>query len=169
MKTLLLIAVSVLMFLTAHTQKVGYVELQQIMEDMPEYAQANEEIKRQSDLWKADIDRKFREVEDLYNQYMETEGGMTEEMRRQKQQEIYDAERSAKEMKDQKFGPEGELYQLQQKKFQPLTDRIHETIKKMALEQGYDFVFDKSSTTPWLYTNPEHNLTIAVRKMLGLE
>lgn len=168
-KSILFLIAAALLAAPAMSQKIAYVESQSILEAMPEYQKANQEIEQKAAQWEEEVKAKFNEVETLYQNYMDSERMLSEEMRQQKQEEIFEAERKAQEFKEKKFGIEGELFQLREEKIKPLQEKIYQAAEDIAKANGYDFIFDKGPDVPWIYTNPEHNLTDELMEDIGLE
>jgi Outer membrane protein (OmpH-like). len=52
-------------------QKVGYVDTQALLERMPEYKAAEQEIERLTQQWQKEIDDIYARVEQLFQQYRE--------------------------------------------------------------------------------------------------
>lgn len=164
----IILGLLVLTFNAAIAQNIAYIETNKIIDKMPDYEQATKEIDSLADAWKIDVDSKFTYVEDLYQEYVKAEALLSEDVKREKQEEIFEAERIAKEFREQKFGREGDLSKLEESKLQPLRDKILETATKIGKEKNYDYIFEKASESNWIYTNPEHDLTEAVIAELGL-
>lgn len=164
MKSTKVIVATFLILITSAlaAQKIAYLESQKILEQMPEYKKAMQEIDVQKQQWEKEMQTKFNQVEVLYQNYVDYEATFSEQTRKQKQEEIFDAEKKAKEFKEEKFGFEGDLYQLQESKLKPLQIKLNEAAKSVAEENGYDFVFDKGPDMPWIYMSPEHDITSAV-------
>ena len=167
MKNVLLVLM-LIGFQMGFAQKIAYIEVDKILDKMPAFEQANNEIDAQIKLWDDEIDKKFDKIEELYQAYVVNESQMTDEQKKQKQDEIFDAEKQANELKDSKFGNEGELMQLQEQKLKPIYDQIYNKTEEIAAEKGYDYVFEKSAESSWIYTNPALNLTEEVIKALNL-
>lgn len=72
-----------------------------------------------------------------------------------------------KEYQKAKFGYEGELFKKRQELVKPIQDKVYEAIEKYAKERGYDFIFDKSSSTTILFANPENDKSDEIIKRLG--
>ncbi len=155
-------------FQFAVAQKVAYIEVDKILEKMPAYEQANEAIDAQVKKWDAEMDNKFQSIESMYQEYVQNQAYLTDEVKQQKQEAIIQAENKANEFKEEKYGQEGELNKLQEEKLKPLYDLIYEAAEATARENGYDYLFDKSSETNWIYTNTAHNLTDKVIQKLEL-
>jgi outer membrane protein len=149
-------------------QNVAYIESSKILDKMPEYKEATDELEAQVNKWESELDVKFESIESMYNDYVKTERMMSEEIKKQKQEAIFEAERLANEYKESKFGQDGELFTLQESKLKPSYDKINAASEQVAMENGYDYVFDKSIESNWIYTNPKLDLTEKVLANLKL-
>ena len=167
MKTIVL-GILVLAFQIGIAQNIAYIETERIIEKMPAYQQASDEIEAQIKLWEGEVEAKFKKVEDLYQDYVKNETLFPDDIKQEKQEEIIDSEKQAKEFRDQKFGQDGELQLLQESKLASLQDTILNTAQRIGIEKNYDYIFEKSPETNWIYTNPKHDLTELVIAELGL-
>ncbi len=159
----------VLAFQTGFAQKIAYIEMDDILDKMPEFQKANEEIEKQAEQWQSEIDAKFDAIESMYQEYVKNESTLSDVAKQQKQQAIFDAEKEANDLKEQKFGREGEITTLQEEKFKPIYDLIFASAEKIAKDRQYDYVFDKSQQQSWVYTNPDMDITEDVINDLGLQ
>ena len=166
-KVILGIFISVFAWQFAASQKLAYFESAVILEEMPAFIKANSEMDTLAKQWNTEIDNKFKYVDQLYKDYVKNESGLSPESRKQKQEEIFRAEKQAKDYKDQKFGMDGEMYKLQEEKIHPLQDSIFDAAKAIAEEMNYDYVFDLSLESNWVYLNEDYNITELVKVKLG--
>ena len=164
-----LIALLILAFNTGIAQRMAYIEIEKIISLMPEYKRANEIIEAQVKQWETDVEAKFEDVENLYQEYVKSEMMFSDDVKLKKQEEIVGAERLAKEFREQKFGREGELTKLKEQHINPLQDNIFKAAEKVATANNYDYVFDKAAESNWIYVKPEHNITEKVMAELGLK
>jgi outer membrane protein len=162
--TLLLVFV----FYCGFSQRIAYVEIHKIIDKMPEYQAANDSIDSQIRIWESEVELKFEEVENLYQEYVKNEMMYPEDKKIEKQNEIVEAEKAAKQFREKIFGTKGELDKLQEQKIKPLEDKIFQAAEKVGKANNYEYVFDKRPESSWIYTNPEHNLTNRVLTELGL-
>ena len=88
-------------------------------------------------------------------------------MRRKREQEITNKEKEVKEFQKQKFGYEGELFKKKQELIKPIQDKIYNAVKKIATEQAFAVIFDKSSDLVMLYTNPKYDKSDDVLEAMG--
>lgn len=164
----LIIALSLLSVSTAFAQRVGYVDTQYVLERMDEYTAAQDEIERISEKWQKELEDKYRAIEQMYSEYQAGEVLMPEDMKQEKQEAIFQAEREAKEYREQKFGYEGELFALQESKVQPIQDKVFRAVETVAKQKRYDFIFDKAGEVTWLYTNALYDISELVMEELGM-
>ncbi|MEO0896141.1 MAG: OmpH family outer membrane protein [Bacteroidota bacterium] len=155
--------------LFAQAQKIGYVDTNLILEKIDEYSRAQQEIDRISKQWQDELEKKYSAIEDLYANYQAQEVLLSEDVKRQRQEEIFQTEREAKEFREKKFGYEGELFQLQEARVKPIQDKVFKAVEKIADRKRYAFVFDKSGEVTWLFTNAQYDLTDEVLEEMGVK
>lgn len=149
-------------------QRFVYVDSDYILGSIPEYKQAQKQLDDISATWRAEIDKRYKEIDELYRAYQAEQVILPDATKQQKQKEIEDKEKAVKEYQKEKFGFEGELFKKKQELIKPLQDKIYNEIQKMATEKSYDFVFDKaSSSTTMLYTNNKYDKSDDIIAALG--
>ena len=152
-----------------YSQKVGYVDTEYILRNIPEYEEAQKELDKLSIEWQKQLERRYAEIDKLYKNYQAEQILLTDEMKTKREEEILKKEKEAKEYQKQKFGVDGELFQKRQELVKPIQDKIYNAISEEANIGGLDIIFDKSSGLTMLYTNPKLNKSDAVLKKLGYE
>ena len=168
MKKLMLIAVLVFMVAgEVFAQKLAYVDTEYILKNIPEYKDAQKKLDDIAASWQKDIDTKYAEIDKLYKSYQAEQVLLTEEMKQQRQKEIQDKEKAAKELQKQKFGYQGELFVKRQELIQPIQDNVYDAVQKIATTKAYDFVLDKSSGSVVLFANTKVNISDQVLQALG--
>jgi len=148
-------------------QKVGFVDTDYILKSIPEYTDAQKRLDEIAAGWQKDIDSKYGEIDKLYKSYQAEQVLLTDEMKQQRQKDIEEKEKAAKDLQKQKFGYQGELFQKRQELIQPVQDKVYDAIQKIATSKAYDFVLDKSSGSVVLYANSKNNISDEVLKALG--
>lgn len=149
-------------------QKFGYVDTQYILNKMPEYKTAQQEIQKVSLAWQDEIKDMQKEVEALYSVLKTEEVLLTEAMKQERLAEIKQREKGLKEFQTKVFGFEG-LFILKQKELlQPVQEKVFAAVEKVAVKQKLQVVFDKSGEVVMIYTNPVHDYTDYVLEELGL-
>lgn len=150
-------------------QKLGYVDTKFILEQMEDYQSVQTEINALSQKWQKELEEMYAAIEKMYDDYRAEEVLLTEDVRKQRQEDIFEQERKAKEYKKQKFGYDGELYKVQDDKVKPIQDKVFEAVETVAKERKLDLIFDKSANAGLLYTNAAFDRTDDVMVKLGIK
>jgi len=103
----------------------------------------------------------------MYNNYQSERVLLTEEMRRQRENEIIALEQEVKELQTSYFGQEGELFQKSNELVQPIQDDIYEAIRELAAEEGLAAIFDTASGPVMIYFNPRYDMSDEILQRLG--
>lgn len=167
MKKVMLMFALVIMTGTMFAQKFAYVDTEYILDNMPEYKEAQEKLNEVSDQWKAEIENDYKSIDEKYKRYQAEQVLLTDEMRRQREDEIMQMERNVKDKQKAKFGFEGELHNRREALIQPIQDRVYDAIQEMAKQRGLDFVFDKAGGAIMLFSNPQFDKSDDVLGLLG--
>lgn len=153
---------------TRGQQKIGYVDTEYVLSNMPEYATVQEKLDKLEQQWRTEIEKKQKEVKTLEQEFAARELLYTEEERKQKKQAIEKAQRGVEQLRQKYFGPEGELYSRQKALMRPIQERILKATENVATADGYDYVVDKKGETLFLYAKEEHDLSDRVLRELGI-
>jgi len=165
----LIMALSLLVasaFMT-QAQKYAFVDTEYIMENIPEYAAAQDKLNDLSVEWQKEIEEKFAEIDKLYKSYQSESVLLPEDMKRKREEEIIQKEREAKELQKKRFGQEGDLFRKRQELVKPIQDKVYNAIEEIANTKGYAFVFDKAGNMTMLYASPRFDLSDEVLRKIG--
>jgi outer membrane protein len=166
-KLLLSLAIVFLSMTVVSAQKFAYVDTQYILENLPEYKSAQQQLDRISIQWQKEIEAKFAEIDKMYTDFQAESILLTDDMKRKREEEIIDKEKEAKELQKQRFGKGGDLLKKRQDLIKPVQDKIYNAIKEIATSKNYAVVFDKSSDLTMLFTNPKYDISDQVLESLG--
>lgn len=166
-KIILSITAILLMGLTVNAQKFAFVDTEYILDRIPSYKAAQDQIDELSEDFEEEIEAKYEEVEKLYKSFQNEKVLLTEEQQVQKENEIIEREKEIKALQQKYFGPEGELFQKRQELIKPIQDEVYKAVKEMALEGGYAVIFDTASGAGILYENARYNKSDDVLEKLG--
>jgi len=148
--------------------KFAFVDTKYILENMPEYAQAQNELNSASADWQKEIEERYASIERLYKAYQAEAVLLTEEMRLKREEEIVRKETEAKALQKQRFGVEGDLFKKRQELIQPVQEKIFVAIREYANENGYEAIFDKSGEAAALYANPKYDKSDKILRKMGI-
>lgn len=153
----------------AQNQKTGFIDSDYILSKMPDYNGVEQRLSTIVQGWTTEIDAMEKEINELKLDLQAKEILYTEQVRKDKQDEI-DRKISDKDRFVQsKYGPDGEYYKTQETLLEPIQQKIMLAVRTVAERGNYDFVFDRSGDFLFLYTKPQWNLSNDVLKELGIE
>lgn len=153
----------------AFAQRFAYVDSDFILKHMPEYASAQKQIEALSVQWQKEVDQRFQEIDRLYKAYQADQVLMTADMKKRREAEIADKEKTAKDFQREKFGPDGELAKKSNAIIKPVQDKMAKAIQAVAENDNLDMIFDKNSEVIMLYANPRYDKSNDVLAKLGLK
>lgn len=163
----LLLLVLMMFSAPSQAQKYAYVNTQYILDNIPDYKTAMQNLDNLSVQWQKEIEDKYAIIDKLYKAYQAEQVLLTEEMKKRRQEEINQKEKDVKDLQKQRFGYDGDLFKKKQELVKPIQDKIYNAVKKMASDQGFAVIFDKSSDLIMLYTNPKYDKSDDILLSMG--
>ena len=167
MKKIILLFICLLGMLTTHAQKFAFIDMEYIMENIPAYQKANEELNLLSQQYQKAIEAKAKEAETLYIAYQKSAGSLNASQRNQKEEAIVAKEKEVAELRKKYFGPEGEMAQKQETLITPIQDKVYEAVKRISQQKGYDAVIDRASATSIIFASPRIDISNDILSILG--
>jgi outer membrane protein len=152
----------------AFAQKFAVVDTKYILDNIPEFTEAQKQIDDLAIQWQKEIEAKYAEIDRLYKQYQSEQVLLTEDMRRKREDEIIQKEKEVKEFQKSKFGPDGELAKKSEELIKPIQDKVYNAIKEYAELGNYAVIFDKSLNSNILYTNDRYDKSDEILKKLNI-
>lgn len=148
-------------------QKYAFVDTEYILNNIPSYKAAQDQLDQLSEEWEAEIENRYNEIDKMYKDYQSEKVLLTEEMRKKKEDAIIEKEQQVKELQKKYFGPEGALYQKREELVKPIQDEVYIAVKEIATEGSYAVIFDTSSGPSILYSNPRYDKSDEILSKLG--
>ena len=148
-------------------QKIVYVDSEYIMENIPEYGDAQEELNSLSTKWEKEVKALYDKVSEMYSKYQTEMLLLSEDQKRAREQAIIDKEQEAKTLQMQYFGADGQLYQKRTELIQPIQEKVYTAMKELAQSKNYAFIFDLASGTSVLYASDKNDVSDDVLDQLG--
>ena len=168
MKRLILLSICCLAgIFMANAQKFALIDMEYIMENIPAYQQANNELNLISQQYQKAIEAKAKEAEALYTAYQKSASTLNATQRTQKEEAIIAKEKEAAELRKKYFGPEGEMAKKQEALITPIQNEIYEAVKQISIQKGYDAVIDRASATSIVFASPRIDISNEVLAKLG--
>ena len=149
-------------------QRFGYIDTDFILNKMPEYKKAQDEINRLSELWEKEIQNMSKTIEAMYSSLHAEQVLLTDEMRKERMDQIGKKEAELKEYQKKVFGFGGLFFLKKQELIKPIQDKVWDAVDKVAKHNNLAIVFDKSGELVMIYTDPRYDYTDFVLDELGL-
>lgn len=169
MKRILLLLCILIFVGNIKAQKFAYVDSQFILEHIPEYKQAKQELDNISYQWQEEIENAYQDIDKLYRAYQTDKVLLTDKMRQDREDEIIQKEKDVKELQQQRFGIDGDLYKKQEELIRPIQNLIYNTIQEYAEQGRYGVIFDKSSDLLMLYADENLDKSEKILDYLGYD
>ncbi len=148
-------------------QKLGYVDTDYILKNIPEYQDAQTQIDEFSKQYQQEIEEKYAKVDQMYKAYQSDAVLLPEDMKRQREEEIIKAEKEAKDLQKTRFGTEGDLFKKRQELVKPIQEKIFNAIEDIANKKNYAFIFDKASGPVIMYVSSKLDISDEVLEQIG--
>lgn len=151
---------------TARGVKIGYIDMEYILEKVPDYANALNLLEQKAQKWKQEIEVKRNEIDKLKDVLKTERVLLTRELIEEREQEIAFAETELLDYQEKRFGPKGDLIVQKSVLVKPIQDQIFTIIQDVAEQRKYDFIFDKSSDLTMLFAAQRYDISdFVVRKL----
>ncbi len=166
MKTIVTLIILLVIGTAVAQTKVGTVDPELIITKMSELASVQDGIKAYNEELQVELQKKLDAYDVLIKAYQASEAGLSDDVKKTKQQEIIEAEQDI-----QKFQNNGnQLIQIKQDELlKPLYTKIGEALNEIASAEGYTQVLTTGGGTTLAYADPNFDLTVKVMQKLGLK
>ena len=147
-------------------QKIGYIDSKVILENFQDARDAQANLDNLVTKWKSELQILADSLLMIKDDFEKKKLILTENVRKQKEAEIFGLEKRISDFRQEKFGENGEYFRKQNELMKPVQDRIFKAIQDVAREGGYDFVIDRSTQLLLVYMNDKYDLTQKVIRKL---
>jgi len=151
---------------TARGVKIGYIDMEYILEKVPDYAEANNQLEQKAQKWKQEIEVKKAEISKIKESLKTERVLLTKELIEEREEEIAYLEKELLEYQEKRFGPNGDLIIQKSVLIKPIQDQIFTIVQDVAEQRKYDFIFDKSSDLTMLFAAQKYDISDFVVKKL---
>ena len=141
---------------SSFAQQYALIDMEYILNRIPSYENANDQLEALSKEWQSVVDKEVEEVNAMYKKYQADLSFLS-----------VAKENAIQELRNQYFGPEGELFKNQEKLIKPIQDDIYEAVKDISAENGYAVVVDRASATSIIFATPAIDISDEVLLRLG--
>ena len=147
--------------------RVGYMDMNVILENISEYNKANDLLDKNIENWKKEIELKKVQLRQYEEQLNIERILLTPELIKDREVEIQIFASEIISLQEKRFGPKGDMIVQKSKLIQPVQDQVLSVVKQIAEEKKYDFIFDRSSSLTMLYSAKNYDISDLVIKRIN--
>ncbi len=162
----------IVLFLTgAATQaqqpsRVAFVDMDYILQNVPEYQQASTQLDEKVKKWKSEIDAELNKIESMKRNLENERALLTEELIEEREEEIAFEEEKLFNYQQRRFGPNGDLMTQKLQLVKPIQDQVFIAVQEIANKRKYDLIFDKSADVGTLYVSEDLDVSEQVLRII---
>ena len=139
--------------------KIGYIDMEYILQNVPDYAEAKNQLEQKAQKWKQDIETKKVDIAKLKDALKTERALLTKELIDEREEEIKFQEDELLDFQQKKFGPDGDLITQKAVLVKPIQDQVFTAVQDIAEVKKFDFVFDKSSDLTILFAAKRYDIS----------
>ena len=147
--------------------KIGYIDTEYILENLPEYNQISKRLEEKAGDWKKEVEERTRKIDQKKESLNSERILLTSEMIEEIEEEILMDEEELSEYQQKRFGPRGDVIIQKQQLIQPIQDQIFNAIRELAKSRNYDFIFDKSADIVMLYSDKRYDVSDQILRTIS--
>lgn len=146
--------------------KIGYIDMEYILQNVPDYTDAQNQLEQKAQKWKQEIETKKIEINKLKDALKAEKALLTKGLIEERETEIKFLEDEMLEYQQKRFGPNGDLIIQKSTLTKPIQDQVFGAIQDIAEAKKYDFIFDKSSDLTMLFTAKRFDVSDQVLRII---
>ena len=123
-KYILLAAVFMCTVVYVNAQRYAVIDSKYILEKMPEYKESQTKLDQFSVLWQKEIETKQAALDKMYKDYDAEQVMLSDELKKKREDELYNKEKELRDLQKKRFGFEGDLFKKRQELIKPIQDRV---------------------------------------------
>ncbi len=162
----ILSAILILASVSIAQPKIGYVDSDTIMKQLPEAQDTQKKLDAIIKEWQEELSKMESDWKARYDDYEKRKLILSEQKRIEIEKELVQVEDQISRYRQDKFGVQGELFRKQEELMKPIQNRIFNVIQEVAKENEYDFIFDRSGDMIFLFAKEEYDVTKLVLEKL---
>ena len=149
--------------------RLAYIDMDEILENVDEYATASQLLEQNVEEWKKEIEVKKMELKGREEQLQAEKVLLTPELIEDRQTELDIFRKEVVDLQRKFFGPNGQYINQKNKLLKPIQDQVLSIVRQIAQERKYDFVFDRSSDLVMLYSSKNYDISNLVLQRINTQ
>jgi Skp family chaperone for outer membrane proteins len=149
------------------TTRIGYIDMEYILENVSDYKEAKSQLEQKAQKWKQEVEAKKLNINNLKEGLKTEKALLTKELIEERETEIKFLEQEMMDYQQKQFGSDGNLMRQKAALAKPIQDQVFTAVQDIAEAKNYDFVFDKSSDLTMLFSNKRFDISDQVLRILN--
>jgi Skp family chaperone for outer membrane proteins len=133
------------------TVRIGYVDMEYILENVPEYQQASAQLEKKVQQWKKEVETEITRIDKMKQELANEKPLLTPALIEEREDEIRFEEQKILDYQQKRFGPNGDLITQKLQLVKPVQDQVFVAVQEIAKARNYDLIFDRSADVVTLY------------------
>lgn len=149
------------------TTRIGYIDMEYILENVSDYKEAKSQLEQKAQKWKQEVEAKKLNINTLKESLKTEKALLTKELIEERETEIKFQEQEMMDYQQKQFGSDGNLMRQKAALAKPIQDQVFTAVQDIAEAKNYDFIFDKSSDLTMLFSNKRFDISDQVLRVLN--
>ena len=149
------------------TTRIGYIDMEYILENVSDYKEAKAQLELKAQKWKQEIEAKKLDITTLKEGLKAERALLTKELIDERETEIKFLDDEMLSYQEKQFGANGNLMHQKASLAKPIQDQVFTAVQDIAEAKNYDFIFDKSSDLTMLFSNKRFDISDQVIRVLN--
>jgi outer membrane protein len=169
MKKVFILTCLLALAMAGFAQKYAIIDTRYILDKLPDYKTAQSQLDDIAAGWQKDIDAKQKELDDMYKAYEAEQVMLSDDLKKKREDQLFNKEKDLRDLQRKRFGFEGDLFKKRQELIKPIQDRVYNSVQKISVQRGYDFVLDKSEGITIIFADPKLDKSEDILRDLGVK
>jgi len=152
--------------IAAFAQKFGHVNAQEIIQVMPDYTKAKNEIDALQKQYEDDLKSMQDELTKKSQAYEKEQATLPDNIKQRREQELQEMYQKIQQSYQDN---QQALAKASQEKMQAITTKVIDAIKQVGQAGGYAYIMDVAGGVPYISTTLSTDVTADVKAKLGLK
>ena len=150
-------------------QKIGYIDTEYILQQMPDYQTAEAELDKAIQAWEAEINNRRQELIKAQREYEAEAILLNERLKTERRAKLDGMQKAIQDYQNNIFGQNGLLFNKRRELVNPIQEKVFKAVEKVAKTRNIQFLFDKAVDLFIIYSDPKHNYSDDVLEALGIK
>ena len=162
----LILAALVALPMSVFAQKFAHVNSTTIIQSMPEYTAAQNELQKLGKQYEEELTCMQDELKTKLEDYQKNGSTLLDAMKQRREQELQDLNQRLEQYYQTS---QQDIAKKQQEKMAEISEKVQKAIKEVGTSGGYVYVMDVTSGIPFINESLSTDVTTQVKTKLGLK